>query len=667
MSPWVARIVQAFPADLARLWIAADPDDVLLDEPVLSGLRERGFEVLPFEDSIVFRAEYEERFRAPLDRGEAGPARSLILHRRGTDIGDLPWDYQRQARRVSLSLAELFPRLSYAVVRQLGSDYLEPLFEAQTRHAQQSLGEAATREFVLTHIFRISPHLITRVEDFWRELLRLHYRESALPPMLAAHVARVLGEHGVFKDMPISELFASKTITLRVVQEAWYRYLAGLGISGVRTGETPPPDYAPRIDVPFEHPDVRMIVDSMFLDGTLHPLAVQQVPSDLPEWMKVGVVRSPAAMGELVRDGIDSLMGSLPALDSSYRDWTHFSRRMGEIISRFHGLDAARADGIRDALLALQRAADERLREWVDQHYMDLPSLPVAKGPVMVHHVPRFLAMRRDSGEAKIALLVFDGLAVDQWVQIRESVVARSPRLVFEEHACFAWLPTLTSVSRQALFSGLRPREFADSIETTSREPTLWARFWQDQGLRANEVLYRKAIKRTDDLQALDAALDSPAVKVAGIVVDTVDEIVHGAILGKRGIASQIASWCESGFVDRLFERLLESGFHVYLTADHGNVEAVGCGRPNQGVAPELRGERVRTYRSEALVAASAASNPGTFRLDVAGLPANFMPLFAGERTAFVPAGDRVVVHGGLSVEELIVPFVKVSDTRPGE
>jgi hypothetical protein len=57
------------------------------------------------------------------------------------------------------------------------------------------------------------------------------------------------------------------------------------------------------------------------------------------------------------------------------------------------------------------------------------------------------------------------------------------------------------------------------------------------------------------------------------MVVDTVDEIVHGAVLGKRGIARPIESWCESGFVDQLFSLLLDKGFHVYLTADHGNVE----------------------------------------------------------------------------------------------
>ena len=40
MSPWIDRILKEFPADLSRLWIAADPDDVLLDEQVLSGRRD---------------------------------------------------------------------------------------------------------------------------------------------------------------------------------------------------------------------------------------------------------------------------------------------------------------------------------------------------------------------------------------------------------------------------------------------------------------------------------------------------------------------------------------------------------------------------------------------------------------------------------------------------
>lgn len=662
MSLWAKRILEEFPSDLSRLWITADPDGVLLDEQVLSELRERGFEVLPFEDSIAYRAEYEELYRIPWEQGEIGRARSVVLHLRDSDLSELPWDYLRSSRQVRLGLNELFPRLSYAVVRQIGSELLPALFEAQAKYATQPLGEAATNDFVLTHIFRFSPHLFTREEDFWRELLRLHYRDIPLPKVLASYIAQAVSENNAFENIPVVDLLVQKDLALRTIQDAWYRYLHGLGLTGWRTSDYVSPTYVPNLSIPFDHHDIRVIVDSMFLDGTLHPLEVQGVPSHLPNWIKAGVIRDPGAMRDLVAEGIKSLSGEMPDMNSTYRDWLHFARRFAEILSRFHGLDVSRAESIKVEMRAFVQQTDERLEHWVANHFADLPSLPIARGPVMLHHIPRYLAMKHPPSTEKIALIVFDGLALDQWVQIRENLVkAAHNKLLFNEMACFAWLPTLTSVSRQALFSGLRPREFPDSIESTSREPAYWKRFWQDEGVRPNEVLYRKSIKRNDDLADLEDALSSPAIKVAGLVVDTVDEIIHGAVLGKQGVATQIANWCESGFVKSLLTSLLDQGYQVYLTADHGNAEATGIGRVNQGVTPDLRGERVRTYRTESTRAETAEANPDTIRIDTPGLPNDFMPLFAQGRGAFVPKGDQVVVHGGMSLEELIVPFVKVS------
>lgn len=666
MSLWIERILKEFPAELSRLWIAADPDDVLLDERVLAGLRDRGFEVLPFLDSVVFRAEYEQRYRQAWDQGHEGPAKSLVLHLRSNNTSDLPWDYLKQARRVSLSLANLFPKLNYPVVRALGAEYHEALFAAQTKHASQMLGGDATKEFVLTHIFKISPHLISRSEELWNVLLKLHYRDASLPTVLADHVAQVLDDNPEFSGLPISELFSSKSTLLRTVQVAWFRYLKKLGVSGTRTGEPESRGLVAKVEVPFEHPDVRVIVDSMFLDGLLHPLAVQGIPAHIPDWAKTGVVQDPLSLRNLVEEGIKGIHQSLDSVET-HRDWSNLSRRIGEVIARFHSLDSARAEGLKGSIATLQEAVDDRLLAWVKKHYGDLPSLPAAKAPVMVHRIPHFLSMRRNAGESKIALLVFDGLAVDQWVQIRESLAKRAPHLGFEENTCFAWLPTITSVSRQAIFSGLRPREFASSIETTSSEPTQWSRFWQNEGLKANEVLYRKSIQNNADLQDLDTALSVPQLKVAGIVVDTVDGIVHSAFLGKRSASKLIEDWCDTGFVEKLFQLLIDKGFSIYLTADHGNVEAIGQGKPNDGVAAEKRSERIRAYRVKETLEQASASQPNTYRFDIAGLPADFMTLYAGGRTAFTQPGVQAVVHGGISVEELIVPFVKVMEVSETE
>ena len=277
----------------------------------------------------------------------------------------------------------------------------------------------------------------------------------------------------------------------------------------------------------------------------------------------------------------------------------------------------------------------------------------------MVHHVPRYLAMRRGFGEDRIALLVFDGLALDQWAQIRDHLSTKLPDFSADEGGCFAWLPTLTSISRQALFSGLKPREFQGSMDSTAQEPSLWTKFWQENGLRKPEVVFQKGLKRSDQLALLEDVLSKPTTKVAGLVVDMVDEIVHGAMLGKRGIAGQIREWCDTGFIEKLFLMLAQHGYHIYLTADHGNVDADGIGRLSQGVVSEMKGERVRAYRSEDL-AASVPPDIDAFQFSGPGLPSDFLPVYANERGAFVPRGNKIVAHGGMALEELVVPFVKI-------
>lgn len=658
MSIWADRILREFPADLSRFWIALDPDGLLLDETILLGLRERDFEVLPFEDSVSFRTEYEERYRSAWDVGEKGTAKALILQWRGADINSIPWDYIRAARIVSLSLADLFPNLNYGAVRKLGSEHHEGLFQAYQKHVTQLLGEAETKNFVLTHIFRLSPYLLNRSEDFWREALRLHYRGSGLPSLFADHVATVLRDTSLGR-LPISELLASKPFMLRAIQDSWARFVVKYGVQPVARGRDQESVEGHTFDVPFDHPDVRVIIDTMFLEGALQPIEASVRPEHLPDWIQVGLIDDPKALAHLVSEGAKRNAASLPSEGASHRDWVEAARRLGELIYRFNELKAADADNLQGQLQSLQKEADARLKDWVLQHFADLPSLPVAKAPVMVHHVPRYLAMRRGFGEDRIALLVFDGLALDQWAQIRDHLSTKLPDFSADEGGCFAWLPTLTSISRQALFSGLKPREFQCSMDSTAQEPSLWTKFWQENGLRNPEIVFQKGLKRSHQLALLEDVLSKPTTKVAGLVVDMVDEIVHGAMLGKRGIAGQIREWCDTGFIEKLFLMLAQHGYHIYLTADHGNVDADGIGRLSQGVVSEMKGERVRAYRSEDL-AASVPPDIDAFQFSGPGLPSDFLPVYANERGAFVPRGNKIVAHGGMALEELVVPFVKI-------
>jgi len=301
---------------------------------------------------------------------------------------------------------------------------------------------------------------------------------------------------------------------------------------------------------------------------------------------------------------------------------------------------------------------------WLFKRYAGLINLPPVP-PVMLHPLPRFLA--RQVGEnrhAKIALILVDGLALDQWLVVRSALAFKQPGMKFREQAVFAWIPSLTSVSRQAAFAGKAPIFFPNSIQTTDKEPALWTQFWADHGLTPNEVVYLKGLG-DGSLETVSEALSHPKARVVGLVVDKVDKIMHGMEMGTAGMHNQVRQWAQQPFMNTLLELLLDRGFRVYLTSDHGNVETKGCGRPAEGAMADLRGERVRVYPDAALRAKVKERFPAALEWGPVGLPEDYLALLAPARKAFVQETQRTVSHGGASLEELIVPLVQIE--RRGE
>jgi hypothetical protein len=161
-------------------------------------------------------------------------------------------------------------------------------------------------------------------------------------------------------------------------------------------------------------------------------------------------------------------------------------------------------------------------------------------------------------------------------------------------------------------------------------------------------------------LATVDDALTDHRVRVLGIVVDAIDDMMHGMTQGARGLHSQVAVWQEHGLLGELFHRLLVEGFEIFVTADHGNIEARGAGKIADALA-ETRGERVRIYSDQTLFQARLDQMPSrALAGTTAGLPEGTFPLYSKGRTAFAADGEVIVGHGGQCVEEVIVPFVQV-------
>jgi hypothetical protein len=154
-------------------------------------------------------------------------------------------------------------------------------------------------------------------------------------------------------------------------------------------------------------------------------------------------------------------------------------------------------------------------------------------------------------GKERAARVIVDGLSMDQWIVVREVLQKQQLDMRFREAAVFAWIPTITSVSRQAAFSGKAPLFFPASIGATGKEPASWTQFWSDQGLLPKQIGYRKGLS-DGELTAVADLSPNPAMRALGLVVDTVDKIMHGMELGAAGMHDQVRQWAEQGFLGNL-------------------------------------------------------------------------------------------------------------------
>lgn len=657
-NSWREFILKEFVTGVSKLTLVADPDCLMTEEKLALELRGRGFDLIEFSDPIEFRYVYESKYRSIWDRGEHIDL-VVVLRLQDAELESLPYDLLQAGRKLSFNLGDLFPHLSYPVIEKLDRSLLDSLFEAQRKSPPDRMGDNATKDFMLRHVFGIAAELIGDEVELLRALLRLHYGKLQLPLMLAERLIQVLKGHDGFKAWPLSEIVPDDEAFFAFLQERWPLFLSRIGSANQVREDSPAygPKYPGPDRLPFDHQDIKVYIDNLFLEGKLTPVEAKDIEVDAGSWVCSGIATSGVDNSVLrISRLFDLVEKDLPSAEARYSDWTAFALKWAELSALVHcGNDIKYQPRLRKIGDALNRI----FADWLADHYSGLINLPPTN-PIMLHHVPRRLARDiEDTGSSRAALIVVDGLALDQWVTIRQLLQKQNVNLVMRESATFAWIPTLTSVSRQSIFSGKPPLYFPSSINSSNSEEKLWKQFWEGHGLSRLDVAYQRGLGDGDAAGVLDSVIHPGKTKVVGLVVDKVDKIMHGMQLGSAGMHNQIKQWCHAGFLSAMVGQLLDYGYEVWLTADHGNIQCDGKGRPSEGVIAETRGERVRVYPTPELRAQVAGAFPFAHEWQPVGLPANYFPLVAGGCDAFVNPGDTIVGHGGIAIEEVIVPLVK--------
>lgn len=668
---WRDIILQNLIPMSAPLNLVADPDALFSEEGLTLALREAGYTLLEFHDSVVFRYAYENISEITQSNKTPVEPRGIIIVTPlpNTEFALLPYDVFRDGRKLSFSLGDLFPHLSYPVVAELDRADLDKLFICHAQYAHERMGDNASKDFILRHVFGVAAELIQSDADLLRTLLRLHYPGTQLPPTLAKRLVYILKTQKNFSSWALEQIVPDALEFFSFLQERWPIFLNRIDEAIANQLREAPAAYGLRYagpaELPFEHEDIRVYIDNLFVEGKLQPVSKPEMQVTVDSWIRCGIVENSQA-DTTVRLSrlLDSITQNIPALDAKHSDWLLFASKWAELSSLAYALPQDVADHeIFVHFKKLSAEVQKNFFHWLTDresaHYAGLVNQPPST-PVMLHHVARALARNLEKNkDARAALFVIDGLAWDQWVTVRQELQRQVQALVMRESSVFAWVPTLTSVSRQALFAGKAPFYFPASIKSTNSEEGLWSQFWEDAGIPKNAIGYKRGLGSGEPVADLENVAH-PRTRVLGLVVDTIDSIMHGMQLGAAGMHNQVRQWCERGYLQGCIGYLLDKGYQVWLTSDHGNIESKGQGRPVDGIFAESRGERVRVYQTQELRSQIASSLPDVFQWPPIGLPEGYYPLLAKGYNAFCQKDTTIVGHGSISLEEILVPLVKI-------
>jgi hypothetical protein len=569
----------------------------LTEEKTSLELKRKGFDILEFNNAVEFRYSYESQYRSVWDMGMKTEL-VVILHSNNSSLNYLPFDLYKAGRKFYFKIADIFPNFSPPILEALDRNLLDVLYQYKSNFPKERIGDLSTIYFILKYVYKFEHETIITESDLMKALLHIHYSNFEMQTIFLERIFNLLKDKKLIEDELLKDIITKKSAFTDYMIEA-------------------------------------------------HKMLLENSPELI---LSRDISYNPQKIDRL----LSRYVSEIPSTCANHKDWLSFALNCAKLSSRIY---RGNNSDDRNKLSELYKKSNVVYAEWLEEHFSSLIITPYVT-PAMAHHAPHFIADVFLKTKRRQALIIIDGLALDQWITLRDSMSCDA--YVFLDRAIFAWVPTLTAVSRQAMVSGKTPFYFPSSIDNTGKEESFWFSFWESIGLKKGEMLYRRAFDDLNIIEELEGAVVFSKIKAACFIINKIDDIMHGMEMGYQGFHKLIELYGKDGHLSGLIAFLLRHDFDITITSDHGNIDCVGTGNPKEGVLAETRGERVRIYKNETLRDAVKKQYPQSCSWKPSSLPQDYFPLFAMENHSFSAPGVKSISHGSISLQETIVPFVRV-------
>jgi CheY-like chemotaxis protein len=343
-------------------------------------------------------------------------------------------------------------------------------------------------------------------------------------------------------------------------------------------------------------------------------------------------------------------------------------------------------------VLSMQKTeANANFCKYVIRNYEKWLNDANANKPLLSHQLMKKKVLPEIGKGKPVFMFLIDNLRYDQW-KVLEPILSEYFNIDSEE-TYFSILPTTTAYSRNAIFSGMLPSEMAKA------QPDMWVGEDDDDGknnreheflekqLRRNNLNVKFSYHKIKNLEEGRSLADSVNNLFQNdfnvIVYNFVDMLSHArtdmAMIrelapDESAYRSITKSWFLHSPLMEIFRKVAEKNVKVIVTTDHGTIRVK---RPFKIVGDKSVNSNLRYKQGKNLgyegQKVMVASNPDKLFLPKLNVSTSYV--FATEDQFFAyPNNYNYYVnfykdtfqHGGVSLEEMIIPLISLSSRNAG-
>ena len=335
-----------------------------------------------------------------------------------------------------------------------------------------------------------------------------------------------------------------------------------------------------------------------------------------------------------------------------------------------------------EILESQKNEANLQFGKFIDKNYEEWFN-PNTDSPVLSHTLFKEKVVPELSKEQPTLLIVVDNLRFDQWKAF-EPIVNNYYKKESEE-SFFSILPTATQYARNAIFSGLMPSDMeklhpefwkndTDEGGKNMHEDDFLSAQMKRLGLSHLKHEYHKITNLRAGKKLADNFKSQKDNDLTVVVYNFVDMLSHSKTemdvvkelaSNDKAYRSLTVSWFKNSPLLAIIQQAQQLGFKLIITTDHGTINVKNpskvVGDKETSLNLRYKTGRSLTYNEKEVL---AAKDPKTICLPSINMSSSFIfakgDLFfayPNNYNHYVSYYRNTYQHGGVSLEEMIIPF----------